>query len=879
MKATQRAIGIVLVLVMLVACLPLIGTEVSAARSDGYLTLNEAAQQIKQHMLDRNTDNLTLKVYVEDSRPLGDAQIQELFEALVFRHTGVPTEGDYLRYCHLGTSYSVLERRQEGNKHWLTLIFSTQYYQSAARENTVTAKAKEILASLNLNGKSDYEKIHAIYSYICKNVDYDLNYEQLTPYTQEYNDIYSAYGAIVNNKAVCEGYALAMYRLLLEAGIDNRVLVSADHAWNVVKLGDKYYNLDSTWDYGIEPANFNWFLIGSADFTDVHHSTGEEFNTQEFLQAYPESPINYGAPATATGSGTCGDNATWTLTADGTLTISGSGPIRNTVDGETLWPGLNMYIKKVVIQQGITAIGDYAFWNCPQLSSVSIPSSVTAIGDMAFERCRSLKEITIPNSVTTMGKAVFSACTALEKVVLPNRLTEIREMTFNFCTSLKSLTIPGSVTTIGFGAFASAFDPNAKVSFEIPQTVTNVGYRAFAWTGLKSVVWNARTELLATDMFYMSKQLETVTLNESIKRFGTEIFSHCYSLKSVKMPSGLLEIEQYDQGIFLKCYALESVNIPKTLTKIDAGMFMDCMSLKEIQLHEGITEIGNMAFYNTGIKSIVIPKSVKTVGQWAFNSRNVESVTFTGDAPQFNVNGTFGSFGKTITVYYPGANSTWTEDVLNLVSLYTNTKTIGVHGENEPHTLGSTWVSDGSSHWKQCTGCDHKEQISGHSYTDSCDETCNVCGYRRSALHSYVWAHNADQHWCACKCGAYLVYPQAHGYQGGICSECGAKQGDTSTDTPPVEPPVIDPPVIEPDPPKPVDPEPDPPKPVDPEPTTPDVPEQSTPGDSKPGVTDSGEAEEEDAPEEFPWVVLAIGAVVIIGGVAAVIVVKKKKEK
>ena len=79
-----------------------------------------------------------------------------------------------------------------------------------------------------------------------------------------------------------------MYRLLLAAGIDNRVLVSVDHAWNIVKLGDKYYNLDSTWDYGIEPANFNWFLIGSADFTDVHHSTGEEFNTKEFLQAYPD---------------------------------------------------------------------------------------------------------------------------------------------------------------------------------------------------------------------------------------------------------------------------------------------------------------------------------------------------------------------------------------------------------------------------------------------------------------------------------------------------------------------------------------------------------------------------------------------------------------
>lgn len=238
MKLPHRLIGILLVFVMLVACLPLMETEVSAVSADGYLTVNEATQKMKQHMLNRNTDTLELKVYVEDSRPLGDMQIRELFDESIYKHTGVPAEGDFLRYESTGNSYYVTEHSREGNKHWLTIFFTANYFQSSARNNTLNNKVKEIISSLNLNGKSDYEKALAIYSYVCKNVNYDLAYEQVPAGTQDYNDLYSAYGALVNNKAVCQGFALAMYRLLLEAGIENQLIADNNHIWNAVKLGE-----------------------------------------------------------------------------------------------------------------------------------------------------------------------------------------------------------------------------------------------------------------------------------------------------------------------------------------------------------------------------------------------------------------------------------------------------------------------------------------------------------------------------------------------------------------------------------------------------------------------------------------------------------------
>lgn len=877
MKHGYRLISIFLCIVMIIAVLPINETEVSAAGSNGYLSFNEATQKMRQVALNRSSDSVTINVYIEDSRPLGDKEIRDMFDNGIFQHTGKGTEGDYLRYHTTSTSYFVTEHRQEGNQHWITLMFTAYYRQSAANENKVTAKAKQILDSLNLAGKSDYDKILAIYSYICQNVDYELNYEQLTPNTQEHNDIYSAYGAIVNNKAVCEGYALAMYRLLLDAGIDNRLIVSADHAWNLVKLGDYYYNLDSTWDYGISPENFNWFLVGTADFCDLHHSTGEEFNTKEFIQKYPESPISYGKAATATGSGSCGDNASWTLSADGTLTISGSGPIQNTIEGATLWTDLNVYIKKVVIQNGITSIGDYAFWNCPQLSSVSIPSSVTYISSMAFERCRNLKEVTIPNSVTSMGNAVFSGCIQLESVSLSNQLTVIPDSTFNFCMSLKGITIPASIKEIGIGAFASAFDPNANVKLVVPSTVKKVYYTAFAWSGLKSVEWNAQDSRLDGSMFYMNKHLESVLLNDSIIEFGEETFAFCHRLKSIKMPKNL---QRTESNIFLDCYALESITIPTAITQISAGLFCECMSLEEVILHEGITEIGNNAFNGCGIKSIVIPASVKSIGEWSFVSPKLQTVTFLGDAPQsYSVNRTFGSFSAVpVTIYYPGSNTTWNATVIQALSESANANWVGVHGANEPHTLGDKWNSDANSHWKQCTGCDYKEQVTAHSYSTDCDESCNTCGYQRATSHTYEWGNNAEQHWCACKCGSQLVAPQNHSYNDmNVCSQCGVTKGNTSNDSVPTVPVEPDPEVT-----KPTETEPENSKPT--EPNTPEntkpIPEESAPtiGNDPTANTPSMEDNSEKT-TNFPRIIIILAAIVVVGGISAVIVIVIKKKK
>ena len=144
-------------------------------------------------------------------------------------------------------------------------------------------------------------------------------------------------------------------------------------------------------------------------------------------------------------SGSCGENVTWTLTADGTLTISGTGAMTDyTYDSRSPWYSCRTYIKRVVMQQGVTSIGDHAFWDCSGLTSVTIPDGVTSIGDSAFSGCTALTSVTIPGSVTSIGGGAFSGCTGLTSVTIPDSVTSIDGYAFSGCDSLTDVYYAGT---------------------------------------------------------------------------------------------------------------------------------------------------------------------------------------------------------------------------------------------------------------------------------------------------------------------------------------------------------------------------------------------------------------------------------------------------
>ena len=150
-------------------------------------------------------------------------------------------------------------------------------------------------------------------------------------------------------------------------------------------------------------------------------------------------------------TGTCGENLTWTL-ENNVLTISGTGEM--TITGNAPWDRNRTDITTVVIDSGVTSIGNDAFFNHNSLTSVSIPGSVTKIGGGAFMNCSSLAGIALPDNLTDIGRLAFAHCSSLESVTIPNGVTGIGDSAFQNCSSLERVSIPDSVTSIGDGAFS-----------------------------------------------------------------------------------------------------------------------------------------------------------------------------------------------------------------------------------------------------------------------------------------------------------------------------------------------------------------------------------------------------------------------------------------
>ena len=289
--------------------------------------------------------------------------------------------------------------------------------------------------------------------------------------------------------------------------------------------------------------------------------------------------------AMADDSGSCGDNVTYTYTeADHTLTIKGSGAMSDYDWGTTPWYNYCEQITTVMIDDGVTSIGDKAFSDCSGLTSVSIPNSVISIGNDAFYGCSGLTSIDIPNSVTYIGDDAFRGCSGLTSVTIPNSVTSIGEGAFYGCSGLTSVTIPNSVTSIGDYAF---FDCTGLTSVTIPNSVTSIGYYAF----------------------YQCSRLTSVTIGNSVTSIGSSAFYNCYGLKKVIV-----------KDIAAWCN-ISFGNAESNPVFFSHQLYSDEDTIiSELVIPNSMTAIGNYAFYNTQLKSLTIGTGVLSIGSNAFTS-------------------------------------------------------------------------------------------------------------------------------------------------------------------------------------------------------------------------------------------------------------------
>ena len=330
-------------------------------------------------------------------------------------------------------------------------------------------------------------------------------------------------------------------------------------------------------------------------------------------------------------SGTYGGNLTWKLTEAGTLIISGTGAMKNcsyrNEEDEIPWYSYRSFIRRAVIANSVTSIGDYAFSGCSSLTSATIPNSVTSIGRDAFYYCNSLTSVIIPDSVTSIGNEAFYRCGSLTSVTISDSVTSIGDYAFSDCSSLTSVTIPNSATSIGGGAFSGC---SSLTSVTIPNSVTSIGGGAFSGcSSLTSVTIPDSVTSIGGSAFSGCSSLTSVTIPDSVTSIGDFAFSGCSSLTSITIPDSVTSIGDY---AFKSCGSLTSVTIPNSVTSIGHETFFCCDSLTSITIPDSVTYIGYQAFwYCSSLTSVTIGNGVKSIGNCAFyGCDSLMSVYYTG---------------------------------------------------------------------------------------------------------------------------------------------------------------------------------------------------------------------------------------------------------
>lgn len=374
----------------------------------------------------------------------------------------------------------------------------------------------------------------------------------------------------------------------------------------------------------------------------------------------------------------CGKNVSWSLT-DGVLTITGSGEMETYTSSSTApWYSQSSYITSVVIEEGVTTIGDLAFYNCKNIVTVSIPETVSSIGKCAFAECSRLTEVILPNSVKELSYAVFGNCTCMTNIQCDG-VTSIADYAFQG-VPLDKFTVPAGLTSLASTAFFKApikefavaagneiyteedgilytdekktlcVYPAGKTDtfFQVPSHVTKIGSLAMAYTSnLTSISFGNSVQTLE-DSAFQNAGLVSLSIPDSVTTVGYFTFYGCPNLTSVTFGAGLKEtsyqmfegcakLKEIDFGTVLNtiysqtfsyCTALTNVALPETIQSLGTGCFAECWQLTDFS-STAISQVPYSTFWNCyQLQNVTLNEGVTTVYRCAFfNCNKLSAIT------------------------------------------------------------------------------------------------------------------------------------------------------------------------------------------------------------------------------------------------------------
>ena len=407
--------------------------------------------------------------------------------------------------------------------------------------------------------------------------------------------------------------------------------------------------------------------------------SGAYDSTTETWNGYP---LNVWNRDDALASGTCGKELTWSLSADGVLTVSGSGRMKDysrTNDRTTMtapWSDFSGAIRKVIVEPGVTSIGECAFYNCKSITDISLPDGLTGIGFEAFYGCTALAgDLIFPDSLTSIGSAAFYDCTGLTgTLIFPASLTEILPSAFLGCTGLDKLVlflgnapqeteqvfvsgttvyyrsgtsgwpsdsgwcgyplkeVPGDTVAIGLcGAEEGGEDLIWRLGQDGTLTVSGSGAMAnysgttaTPWSRYSGSIYKVKVESGVTSIgshaFDGFAAMTDVSLPDSLTSIGIRAFMNCTALSGeLVLPDGVRTIAEES---FCGCSGLTgTLRIPSGVSEIRSGAFMGCTGLSKLILPDTISTIRDCAFYEcTGLSELILPRPLfsATIEEAAF---------------------------------------------------------------------------------------------------------------------------------------------------------------------------------------------------------------------------------------------------------------------
>ena len=670
-----------------------------AAQAVDYLTETEAVAALRKQMVARK-ETMTLNVKLPSGTDIEEA-VTGIWDKAMEHVSGSGTTGDYLHWQHSGYDCPPVDYWDDDTNITFTVTFqrhpktSAIWFTTAAQEAALTNYIRNtILPQLSLGGKTTYQKVQAIYNWITANVKYDYSHLNDPAYRLQY----TAYAAAVQKKAVCQGYANLFYRLANDAGIDCRIITgkayngtqTEDHAWNIVRMEDeKYYCLDATWDAGLKPENYEYFLKGLTSFSRDHQAETDKLNTPYWTQYesrtsaadYKASSTQLPAPTVTGGNDSQGrPTLKWNAVSgaakyevyrarskDGTYTKYSTTTGTSYTNTSYIENGNTYYYKVRALDANSTAGAWSSIVSVTYKQTLPAPTvtggndsqgrptlkwkAVSGAAKYEVYRARSkdgdyIKYSTVTGTSYTNTSYIENGNTYYYKVRALKS-----DGTAGAWSSIVSVTYrkPAAATVAsGKCGDSAAWKLDAEGTLTISGTGRMYDYEWPADRGGTTPPWLAnkyRNSIRALHVeqgityigrcaFDSCGDLSDVTLPTSLRIIGQCAFNDCTALRSIQLPEGLTTIMEDA----FNAAGLVSITFPSTLGELRDGAFMNCEKLQSLRLPEGLTTIGNWAFYcNPNISSIYIPASVTTIGEEAFiYYNNLATVRYGGSQSQWS---------------------------------------------------------------------------------------------------------------------------------------------------------------------------------------------------------------------------------------------------